>query len=248
MTPAVEQTGISIADQLGEKDALPREQIQRIVERLGADTALTVLNETLAREAQGGMMLPDGSRRRTPGGVYFYIIRRRVTKEDWAFINPASQEQAVPHPPATWEDRLAVLGAALQEPGTIMTVKITLTGRPGRIIERNDYIVTSLRSAKAPQLPKGLPPPPGTPTIYVTFIPKKSWAKVAEALKNPEAILVVGGYPILDQQAKGIAVLAQSVSVKLPPGKDDAETRGHPRTARAGGDAETKSKDAETGK
>ncbi len=112
-----------------------------------------------------------------------------------------------------------------------MTVKITLTGRPGRIIERNDYIVTSLRSAKAPQLPKGLPPPPGTPTIYVTFIPKKSWAKIAEALKNPEAILIVGGYPILDQQAKGIAVLAQSVSVKLPPapqppaGKGDAETR-----------------------
>ncbi len=239
MTPAIEPTGTLIADQLGETDAPPREQIQRIVERLGADAALAVLKETLEREAQGGMMLPDGSRRRTPGGIYFYIIRRRVTKEDWAFISPASQEQAVPRPPVTWEDRLAVLGAALQAPGTIMTVKITLTGRPGRIIERNDYIVTSLRSAKAPQLPKGLPPPPGTPTIYVTFIHKKSWAKIAEALKNPEAILIVGGYPILDQQAKGIAVLAQSVSVKVPQApkppeeKKDTGTRGR-------GDAETK--------
>ena len=238
MTPAIEQTGNRIADQLGETEAQPREQIQRIVERLGADSALAVLNETLEREAQGGMMLPDGSRRRTPGGIYFYIIRRRVTKEDWAFINPASQEQTAPRPPVTWEDRLEILGAALQEPGTIMTVKITLTGRPGRIIERNDYIVTSLRSAKAPQLPKGLPLPPGTPTIYVTFIPKKSWAKIAEALKNPEATLIVGGYPILDAQAKGIAVLAQSVSVKLPSApkppkvKEDAETRGR-------GDTET---------
>ena len=238
MTSPAEPTGALIADKLGEKDTLPREQIQRIVARLGAQAALALLDETLAREAQGGLMLPDGSRRRTPGGAYFYIVRRRVSKEDWAFINPASQERPA-HPPPNWEDRMAGLADALEETGTVMSVKITLTGRPGRIIERNDYIVTSLKSAKPPPLPKGLPVPPGTPTVYVAFIAKKSWDKVADTLKDPEALLVVGGYPILDQQAKGIAVLAHSVSVKLPPPPKPPEDKG--------GEAPGKADQARTG-
>ena len=41
----------------------------RIVKEMGAETTLSVLDEVLKIEASGGMLLADGSRRRTPGGA-----------------------------------------------------------------------------------------------------------------------------------------------------------------------------------
>ena len=85
---SVDETAANIAQQLGETDTIPREQIRRIVDRLGAESALTFLREALKMEAEGGMLLPDRSRRRTPGGVFFYLVRSRVSKKDRAFIWP----------------------------------------------------------------------------------------------------------------------------------------------------------------
>ena len=79
---SLDETAAIIAQELGETDPIPQEQIRRIVERLGAEAALTLLRETLEIEAQGGMLLPDRSRRRTPGGVFFYLVRSRTSKED----------------------------------------------------------------------------------------------------------------------------------------------------------------------
>ncbi len=78
----------TIAEQLGESQGGPIGQIRRLVECLGADVALALLEETKQVEASGGMMLPDGSRRRTPGGVYFHLIKGRISGEDRAFIFP----------------------------------------------------------------------------------------------------------------------------------------------------------------
>ena len=41
---------------------------------LGRTQARALLTETIRIEEQGGMMVPDGSRRRTPGGVYLYLV------------------------------------------------------------------------------------------------------------------------------------------------------------------------------
>src|SRR4051812_3013181 len=53
--PALLQLAAEIADQLGETDEEPRETVLRIVLRLGAESALTLLQETQAIEAGGGM-------------------------------------------------------------------------------------------------------------------------------------------------------------------------------------------------
>jgi hypothetical protein len=47
-----------------------------------------VLVEANAIERNGGMMLPDQSRRRTPGGVFFALARKRLSPEDRDAIFP----------------------------------------------------------------------------------------------------------------------------------------------------------------
>jgi hypothetical protein len=79
---ATEETISTIAKALGEVDEIPVSQITGIVQVLGEEGALTLLNETLEIEKSGGMMLADGTRRRSPGGVYFQLARRKLPPED----------------------------------------------------------------------------------------------------------------------------------------------------------------------
>ncbi len=63
----MEQT---IAEHLGETEPEPLQLLRKVVKKLGPEQALAFLEETQEIEAQGGLLLPDGSRRRTPGGVF----------------------------------------------------------------------------------------------------------------------------------------------------------------------------------
>ena len=217
----LDETAANIAQQLGETDSIPQEQIRRIVERLGPEATLTLLRETREIEAQGGMLLPDRSRRRTPGGVFFHIVHSRVSKQDRAFIWPPAPPSPLPprtkepvSPSLAWEERGAVLDEVLKQKGIATTVKITLIGRPGKVVARGDSVIIGMQSTKVPALPKGLPMPPSTPTDYVIFIARKQWAKVGDAIQNPDDALITDGFPVIDPQAKSIAVFAMNVTTK----------------------------------
>ncbi|GIK37251.1 MAG: hypothetical protein BroJett011_10840 [Chloroflexota bacterium] len=56
---------------------------------------------------------------------------------------------------------------ALKQAGEVNTMKITLVGRPGRVLERDQVVITALQGGKAPTLPKGLPVPPVEPVTFV---------------------------------------------------------------------------------
>ncbi len=71
-----------LADRLGETAAGPRHQLGRVVAVLGEARARALLAEALALEEQGGLLLPDGSRRRTPGGVFFHLVRTGVAPDE----------------------------------------------------------------------------------------------------------------------------------------------------------------------
>jgi hypothetical protein len=77
-----------IATTLGETEPVPLMHIRRIVQTLGPDRALQLLDQAVATEAQGGLMLPDGSRRRTPGGVFFRLVREQTTPAERSRIWP----------------------------------------------------------------------------------------------------------------------------------------------------------------
>jgi hypothetical protein len=217
-TSATEPLVAEIAAQLRETEAFPLRQIARAVATLGEERVRAFVAEALAIEEQGGLMLPDGSRRRTLGGVFFHLVRQGVTRDERRAIFPyvAGGQQgrsATEEAPFTWEDYPAVL-AQLGKPGEATTVKLTVIGRPNSVAERGPVVLVGLRSEKAPSLPKGLPPL-AQPTSYMLLIARKQWDKVAASLRRPDDVLIVEGYPTLDPRFQGITVLATRTTTKL---------------------------------
>ncbi len=207
-----------VAGELNETDPAATGQIERIVECLGAEAALAFLQETLEVEASGGMMLRDGSRRRTPGGAFFYLVKGRISRQERAAIwphlaQPSGKKKQKAEPPA-WEEILAPAVEAMKEKGEATTVKITLIGRPGRIVEKGDVVLTIMQGTKPPTLPKGLPAPPAEPTTYVVYVARKQWVKVAEALHAPDDRLIVEGYPVFEKRLGAMVVLVTNATTK----------------------------------
>ena len=93
-------------------------------------------------------------------------------------------------------------------------MNVTVIGRPNQVVERQGVIILALRSTKAPTLPKGLPPLPGTPTTYMIVVQQKQWNKVRDAIQNPDDALIVEGYPAHAPRFAGITVYATHVTTK----------------------------------
>jgi hypothetical protein len=211
----------TIAQQLGETQRGPIQQIRRVVQHLGADTAQAILAEAQQIEANGGLLLPDGSRRRTPGGVYFHLVRQRISPAERVLIFPmrpgrstrpgTSVPAAPPTPvPASTEPQDIVIPNAT---GEARTVKITVIGRPGRIVrDPRGFVTVTMQRTGVPALPKGVPAPPMAPTSHTIYIAQKQWQKVADALQDPEDVLIVEGFPTATPQ--GINVYATNTTTK----------------------------------
>jgi hypothetical protein len=63
----------------------------------------------------------------------------------------------------------------------ITTVKVTLIGRPGKMVERSEFTLLLMEhSAPLPALPKGIPLPSKVPTTtYIVYLAAKHWRTVA---------------------------------------------------------------------
>jgi hypothetical protein len=220
--PALAALTRRITEALGETNP---HLVRRVVEVLGAEAATAHYTEALRIEAAGGELIASGKRRRTPGGVFFRLVRDAATVEQRQAIGwPTGAGETGQHRPHTeqriaplpWETRLAHLQALLDEKGTVNMSKLTLTGRPGKMIEAQGCILTVMATdpGKAPTLPKGLPLPPAQPTKYIVYIAAKQWQKVAEAIQDPGDVLIVEGYPVFDERLPGLAVLTQNITTR----------------------------------
>ncbi|KAK3579991.1 hypothetical protein CHS0354_025312 [Potamilus streckersoni] len=79
------------------------ELIERIIETLGKGKAIELLHLTKRTEECGGMLTLDGTRRRTPGGVYIQLMKtdknvtnqqkKQIFKEEYDARNKARKEQ-----------------------------------------------------------------------------------------------------------------------------------------------------------
>ncbi len=188
-----------IAAVLGETMPPPIRLITRAVDRLGPDRARALLGQTLTVEAQGGLTLPDG-RRRTLGGVFFYLVRTSdaISHEDKDDIfprqgghpkraggsgTPAVPASAAPAPVVWTDETFRALARQLQQdPGRATTVKITVIGRPGAAVEQGQAVAVALTSEKVPSLPRGLPEPPAG-TRYTVV--RETWAACATRVMPP---------------------------------------------------------------
>ena len=109
-----------VAAELGETDRVPLRQIERIVELCVEQFVEELVAETKEVEANGGMMVKDGSRRRTTGGVFFYLARGRMTKEQRDAVFIRSRRRKKPKlPPFPWTKRLKLLNALMEKLGML---------------------------------------------------------------------------------------------------------------------------------
>jgi len=222
-----------IAAQLGETEEEPIRQIKRAVRILGEHRVRTVVARTLDVEAAGGLMRADGSQRRSLGGVFFILMRDDVGRKDFYRIFKGGQQQrtsgtgtATQTAPFDWTTFSAAAAEAMSKPGEATTVKLTVIGRPGKIVERGDVVLVAMRSEKTPSLPKGVPAPT-TPTVdYMVLVGMKQWRKVAEALAaDPADKLLIEGYPTGQPDFAGITVYATAVTTTgIQAGKRAAQT------------------------
>lgn len=217
----------SLPDELGETDPVVRKALKRLVKQLGEPLCAAVLAQTVEIEASGGLFIVREKRRRTKGGVFLALLKAHSKEAKAAArrvrpLTPAQQasggaQEAKPAPakPFVWANRKELFDEALRERGQAMTAKLTLIGRPGKVVEQKDFVVTSLESRTIPPLPKGLPVPASPNVTYTVFIANKQWQKVATALKNPEDMMIIEGVCVPDEQAGGVAVMALSSTTKM---------------------------------
>jgi hypothetical protein len=88
----LDPTAEQIATTLGETENVPLMHIRRIVQTLGPDRALQLLEQAQTAEAEGGLMVLDGTRRRTLGGVFFRLVRENTTPAERSRIWPWSKK------------------------------------------------------------------------------------------------------------------------------------------------------------
>ena len=79
---AAERAVHLIAAELGEETATPFYQIMQIIELRGIDFARRCLAEAEAIHANGLMLVADGSRSRTLGGIFFRLVREQLSPEE----------------------------------------------------------------------------------------------------------------------------------------------------------------------
>ena len=130
--PDLQQITDQIATALNETNPGARDQIHNMLQIMGVEFAQTVFQETIEVENSGGLMLPSGKRRRTPGGVFFFLAKQKLTPEQQEVIFPqpvkfpppqpssqAAKPAIVSEPPASEP----VTGGS--EPDTFLDIEIT---------------------------------------------------------------------------------------------------------------------------
>lgn len=202
-----------IATSLGENEDKPLRDLQRVVDQIGVDRARELVARAQELEAGEGMLTRDESRARSLGGIFFQLTREyvpitppppRIRRLRWHEAVQVAAEASAPGPDTDPQKEES-------------SMKLTLIGRPGKVVKRDSVVVTNMYNHKRPPLPKQLPKLSGADveTKYTVFIAAKQWRKVEEAIKDKEDALIIEGYPFIDPDVEGICVFAKSTTTKL---------------------------------
>jgi hypothetical protein len=192
-----------------------------VLRTLGQDRGAAILADTLQCEEGGGMLTKDGTRRRTPGGVFFQLVKERATRQERRRLFPPHaaprgqghpQRRAQGQPPAlTWDEaRNLMLTLATESPGEARTMKLTLIGRPGKVETRGQAVVFRMQGKPPGALPRGLPPAPAqAPLTWNVMVALRQWNRVKDSVAaNQDDQLIIEGYPLM--QGTQPVLLAQS--------------------------------------
>ena len=191
--------------------------LTQVLTILGPDRTSTLLIETLQCEANGGMLTKDGTRRRTPGGTFFQLVRQQAQPHERKRLFPhLAPQQGRTQPQRqptvlTWEEASTPIQTlATQPPGEARTMKLTLIGRAGKVETRGQAVLFRMQGKPPGALPRGLPPvPTQAPLAWNVMVALRQWNRVKDSLTaNQDDQLIIEGYPAM--QGSEHVLLAQS--------------------------------------
>jgi hypothetical protein len=198
-----------------------RALLLKVLRTLGQDRCAALLADTLQCEAGGGMLTKDGTRRRTPGGVFFQLVKEGATRQErqrlFPQLAPQPRQGQPPQPSPgqpsglTWDEAHSLMQTLTTEPpGEARTMKLTLIGRPGKVETRGQAVVFRMQGKPPGALPRGLPPVPAqAPLTWSVIVALRQWNRVKDSMAaNQDDQLIIEGYPLM--QGTEPVLLAQS--------------------------------------
>ena len=211
--------------------------LRQLLRTLGPARTIDLLTEALQVEAAGGILTKDGSRRRTPGGVFFQLVKERVTAKERRrlFPRPAAQHTrasmlAQPHTSPqllTWDEVSRIIETLATGPvGEARTMKLTLIGRPGQVETRGQVVVFRMQGKPPATLPRGLPPVPNTaPLTWNVMVALRQWNRVKDSLAaNHDDQLIIEGYPAM-QDTQHVLLAQSCTSMALQRAQKQAQSQ-----------------------
>jgi hypothetical protein len=93
----IQQLAHAIAKTLNESSRYAIQQIEHLIVHLGLEFVQAQVEETQRIEANGGLTTKNGKRRRTLGGVFFHVVKSKLTPDQRALV----------FPPIDWKKRKA---------------------------------------------------------------------------------------------------------------------------------------------
>jgi hypothetical protein len=205
-----------IVTRLGEKKKAPRFQILKLVSLCDMETCRAILEEALQIEANGGMMTNKGDRRRTPGGIFFKLLRDRLSPDVIAQVLPQRDFKKQKQLRKEHRQREITAQRAAKK-GIASKVIITLYGIPDTVdVSEQDSVMVALKHTVTREaVPPNLPAPPASSTIYVVYMSTQDWTRISEALEaDPQDEMVIEGLPVLDSDLGCIVVYATKPSTR----------------------------------
>ncbi len=200
--------------------------IRRVIEERGVQFAEDLFAETLRVEESGGLLTKDEKRRRTPGGVFLYLAKERMTEEERQRVFPYTPlyqrriRQPSPYPELDWANCPEIAARLAEHPGEVKDMLVQLVGRPGEIVERRkDVVLVTLEQSldRIGSLPYGMPQVPENlqSVKYLVFIAEWQWEKVQKTMRNPNANLHLKGYFAFDKALNQVVVFSIEATAKL---------------------------------
>jgi hypothetical protein len=101
LSPTLIAVAERVAAELNETNPKARSQIRIMLKVTSQEFVENLVAETLAVEEGGGMLLPDTSRRRTVGGVFFQLAKQKLDPDQRAAVFPSSSGKPKSDHPAS---------------------------------------------------------------------------------------------------------------------------------------------------
>jgi len=197
-----------IASALGETGEKQVGQIERAYTQMGEAFMQSLIKDVKTVHASGEMLSADG-KARSVGGVFFALLRKRVSDDEWFFIQHG-RSRSSPSVAMDWSERLEAAREARAHPGVASWVRVSVVGQVDvNTIELFDsYVLVTLYGGEhIPPLPKGLPEPASMASTFRVGISLAQWREVERDLRQGEP-LIVSGYPMANEKKGTVTVYA----------------------------------------